>query len=193
MFSGLWWWWWEPQGAPPPFVPSRLQLRDFRAPAGEIVEILALFEADTSGMDLWNGPNGTGSIADPASDLVLDTPPITLSSVHRQSATELVFNRNAGSGWNTAFEGQGVFTMGNIYIQTRHNGVATLPVATTLEDAGFGFMRYSLDAAAQAVVDSIVTGDRFILAMARPAVLTDTLRWGTDTLLWGSDVLRWAA
>lgn len=189
--AALFWWWRRPKGAT--VAPIRtLRLGDFRTAGRGIVEILALFEAGGDGIgDLYNDQTDVGSIADPASDVMLDTPSITLGRVNRQSAGELTFYRSAGDAWADAFEGDGEFTGGAVYVQTV-DGLLTLPVATSLADAGTTFVRFNLDTTAQALLDGIETGDRFIVAMARP-VPADELLWGTDQVLWGSDELLWAA
>ena len=186
----LQWWWWQSRTSQPFVPPMRLlQLSDFVRTGRGIVEVLALF---TAGSELYDPGRGHGSIADPASDLTLDGQNTTISRVYRQSVSALTFFQSGGSSWSAAFEGSGDFTDGTVYVQTLTDLVA-LPVATTLADAGFTFLRFTVPAADRAAIAGIADGDRFLVAMTRPVPVSDRLEWGADRLEWGSDELRWAA
>ena len=189
-------WWWEGiagggGGTITPPAPV-LRLSDFVTAGRGLVDILALFEAEVSGNDLYNAGNDTGEIADPASDVMLDTTEITLTRVQRDGI-DMIFNRSGAGTWSSQLEGTGPFAAGTMYIQTL-DGLVTLPVATTLDDAGGGFARFEIPSgASRTIVNGIDTGERFIVALTRPLPLSDRVLWGTDQLLWGSDMLRWAA
>ena len=183
-------WWEHAAGGSGGTIPlPQLQLSDFvRAGRGSI-EILALFEAVRSGNDIYDGPNSEGSIADAASDLMLDQQNTAVNRVAAPS-NQLILFQTGGNAWSGGFEGTGLYTQAIVYVQTLF-GLITLPVATTLDDAGFSFCRFNVPTGQRAILNEIVTGDRFILAVAIPSV--NSLLWQTDRLLWNSDELQWAA
>ena len=189
--GSLFWWWWRLTGRAQPFIPNALQLSDFVTAGRGVIEVLALLGAEVVGNDLYDGPNGEGTIDDPASDLALDQLDITITRVQR-AGNRITINRAGADAWSTGFEGSGVYTAATVYVQTL-DGLVVMPIADTLDDAGSGFLRLNVPAAGRPIINGIDTGERFIVAIARPAAAGDRLMWGTDRLMWGSDELRWAA
>ena len=184
-------WFWSRTGGTVTPPMSVLVLSDFDTAGRGDIQVLALFEVDLVGTDYVDLPAGEGSIADPASDIMLDTPAVTLGRVQRQSNTQLTFYRSAGGSLDNAFGAGNPFADGHVYVQTL-DGLVVLPVDTTLDGSGFSFARFNLDAAQRLILDALATGDRMIVAMSRPEVI-DQLLWGTDELLWGTNELQWAA
>ena len=179
------------------FVPPPrpvLQLSDFNPVGKGVVEILGIVEVDKTTNTWWNEASGIGMIVDAASDFQLDmTGQDTLMDTFSVNSPINNFNltRFSGAGFNTSFEGTGHLIEGRVYLQTTAGEIEFL-VNGDLQDAGFSFARFGVDAARRTILNLLQTGDRMIIAVAGPP-LAHNLRWPTDVLLdWPTDtIITW--
>ena len=56
-----------------------------------------------------------------------------------------------------------------LYLQTAADGLVSFAVSTQIGLSGGNYVRFTLPADAQTLLDNIDTGDRWIFALARPA------------------------
>ena len=180
---------WLPKGTVSFTPPARLLMLSDYIPRGGVVEILALLQAERTGNEILDLPNMQGAIVDPASDLALDQQNSAIDRINTSPAQFILF-QTGGTAWSAGFEGAGDYIDATIYIQTSPTRVVVLPVETTLDDAGFSFLRFDVPAADRAALTGIASGDRFIVALESVVrTSTQTLRWPGDTLInWPGDV-----
>ena len=81
----------------------------------------------------------------------------TTTQAHLQSLA-LTLQRSGGDGNDLT-----------LYLQTAADGLVSFAVSTQIGLSGGNYVRFTLPADAQALLDNISTGDRFIFALARPA------------------------
>ena len=188
---------WYAGGMAGTFVPPPrpvLQLSDFNPVGKGMVEILGIVEVDKTTNTWWDEAGGVGMITDAASDFQLDmTGQDTLMDTFTVNTAITDFNliRLSGAGWNASFEGTGHLIEGRVYLQTTAGEVEFL-VNGDLQDAGFSFARFTVDAARRPILRLLQTGDRMIIAVTGPP-LTHSLRWPGDTLVnWPMDqIIAW--
>ena len=176
------------------FVPPPkqiLQLSDFNPVGKGMVEILGIVEVDKTTNTWWNEDGGIGMIADAASDFQLDmTGQDTLMDTFsvNNGITNFNLTRFSGASFNSSFEGTGHLIEGRVYLQTTAGEIEFL-VNGDLQDAGFSFARFGVDAARRPILSLLQTGERMIIAVTGPP-LVHSLRWPTDTLVdWPMDVI----
>ena len=188
--------WWASGGQTSAAAPVRvLQLSDFDT-SGLEFDFLALIEAEGS-LDLFQAPavllDGAievGSIPDGSgADL---TRIRWVSSLGRMVLQEADTPEAVDIGaWLTTGGGANL----SVYIQTDPGGTRAVDTITArhLDSNAERIRLQGFGSDFAAIMDGIAAGDRFIIGLGRPAVLSDRLRWGGDAVRWGSDDLLWAA
>ena len=151
-----------------------LQLTDFDR-TGLTVEVLALIVAD-SNMEPYNASGGLGTV-EPGSDLVLDRIPITVSRI-RTGTNTITLNRSGSVAWRSHFPyisspADRTYSDSTLHIQTGA-GLVSIPVVATTDpaiggvrSAGSGFIVFNIPTGGQSIIDGIMAGERFIIALAR--------------------------
>ena len=188
---------WDVGGMAGTFVPPPrpvLQLSDFNPVGKGVVEILGIVEVDQTTDTWWDEAGGVGMIVDANSDFTLDEAgQNTQMDTFTVNAALTDFNliRVAGAGWNASMEGTGHLIEGRVYLQTTAGEIEFL-VNGDLQDAGFSFARFSVDAARRTILNLLLTGDRMIIAVTGPPLMQN-LRWPTDTLIdWPTNtIITW--
>ena len=160
----------------PPLVLTDFDQTDLQ------IDFLALIEA---GLDI-TGDNRTyyaDANRPPVTGLLLDGELGVSSSETLLTRFQYVFQgSNAGQirlndndvpvslSWSDYFSGEGADL--TLYVQTE-DSLVSIPVAGNIASSGGGFVRLSVPTAAgRAVLNSIEENDRFILAAARPPIVT---------------------
>ena len=142
-----------------------LVLADWTTPADETVIVLALVQANISGVDLFDAPGdevGTGN------DLVIGAD-LSLDMVERHPSGQLpVRLRKTGAGdFSTYFNTGGTYESAALYIQT----TPTKVIGFTHGNSGGGYSNWNYaDSSDASDFTGISTGDRFIVAITTPAV-----------------------
>jgi len=155
-------------------VPA-LSLADFDADGLEL-DVLALIRAGAAANgSIFAGPPrpAVGALLDGELGLGADEVPIT--RLRRRNGNMFVVNDSGPFSVADYFNAGGEGADLTVYLQTR-DGAASFPVATH-GSTGPNFIQIgALDAAFQAVLDSIADGDLFIFALARPTRTVVALR-----------------
>ena len=155
-------------------VPA-LTLADFDAEGLEL-DVLALIRAGAAANgSIFAAPPrpAVGALLDGELGLGADEVPIT--RLRRRNGNMFVVNDSGPFSVADYFNAGGEGADLTVYLQTR-DGAASFPVATH-GSTGPNFIQIgALDAAFQAVLDSIADGDLFIFALARPTRTVVALR-----------------
>ena len=117
-------------------------------------------------------PTGGGSDSPTDGELGLGTTQTVLSRIRRHSATELNLNDNdnpSALDIGTYFAAGGDGNDLTLYLQTTADGLVSFAVADQIGLGGGNYVRFTLPADAQTLLENIDTGDRWIFALARPA------------------------
>ena len=142
-----------------------LVLADWTTPADETVIVLALVQANISGVDLFDAPGdevGTGN------DLVIGAD-LSLDMVERHASPQPpVRLRGTGGGeFSPYFSTGGTYESAALYIQT----TPTKVIGFTHGNSGGGYSNWNYaDSSDASDFTGISTGDRFIVAITTPAV-----------------------
>ena len=97
-----------------------------------------------------------------------------ISRVRRASNPNLTLNDNnlpVALDFGVFFGTSGAGRDLTLYLQTTSDGLVSFTVASTFLNAGGNWLNLTLPAAARTLIDNIATGDRFIIAMARPEAI----------------------
>ena len=108
-------------------------------------------------------------------ELGLSTTQTLISRIRRHSATELNLNDNDSPSALSLIDYFGSGGDGNdltLYLQTAADGLVSFAVGTQISTSGGNFVRFTLPADAQTLLDNISIGDRWIFALARPATVS---------------------
>ena len=142
-----------------------LVLADWTTPTDETVIVLALVQANISGVDLFDAPGdevGTGN------DLVIGAD-LSLDMVERHASPQPpVRLRGTGGGeFSPYFSTGGTYESAALYIQT----TPTKVIGFTHGNSGGGYSNWNYaDSSDASDFTGISTGDRFIVAITTPAV-----------------------
>ena len=107
-------------------------------------------------------------------ELGLGTDETLISRLRRFSDTVLAVNDNdnpSALDLSVYFGAGGDGNDLTLYLQTAADGLVSFAVSGALGNSGTQFQQFNLPAAAQTLLDNIATGDRWILALARPATV----------------------
>ena len=163
----------EPTVTHTPAAPdTSLLLTDFDD-TGLTVDAAALLAASapgTTGSTPYADSDRGGTDSPLDGELGLGTTNTVISRIQRFSTTKLVLNDNdnpAALSLNTYFAAGGSDL--TLYLQTAADGLVSFAVSAQIDTSGGNFVRFTLPADAQTLLDNISTGDRFIFALARPA------------------------
>ncbi|MCY4660251.1 MAG: DUF1833 family protein, partial [Acidobacteria bacterium] len=155
-------------------VPA-LTLADFDADGLEL-DVLALIRAGAAANgSIFAGPPrpAVGALLDGELGLGAGEEPIT--RLRRRNGNMFVVNDSGPFSVADYFDAGGEGADLTVYLQTR-DAAASIPVATH-GNTGPNFIQFgALDAAFQALLDSIADGDLFIFALARPTRTVVALR-----------------
>ena len=135
----------------------------------------ALLEASapgTAGNNLYADSDRGGSDSPLDGELGLGGTDTVVSRIRRANATVLVLNDNnnptvldIGDYFDTGGDGNDL----TVYIQTADDGVVSFAAADQLSgNRNAQVVRFTLPSDAQTLLDNIATGDRWIIAFARP-------------------------
>ena len=116
---------------------------------------------------------GTDSPLD--GELGIGTTDTVISRIRRHSATELNLNDNdnpSALDIGTYFAAGGDGNDLTLYLQTAADGLVSFAVSAQIGLGGGNYVRFTLPADAQTLLDNISTGDRWIFALARPTSVT---------------------
>ena len=107
-----------------------------------------------------------------------------ISRMRRASAPNLTLNDNDlpvaldfGVFFGTGGAGEDL----TLYLQTTSDGLVSFTVASAFLSAGGNWLNVTLPAAARTLLDNLATGDRFIFALARPAIVLTPPAFTDDT------------
>ena len=106
-----------------------------------------------------------------------------ISRIRRFSATELNLNDNdspAALAIGTYFDAGGDGNDLTLYLQTETDGEVSFTAASQFTLGGGNYARFTLPADAQALLDNVALGDRFIFKAARPAAAAVITGSGTS-------------
>ena len=158
---------------------AALTLADFDAEGLEL-DVLALIRAGAGANDtLFSVPprNTVGELID--GELGLGGGEVPITRIRRRNGTMLVINDNdpfsLGDYFGTGGEGADL----TLYMQSE-NALASIPVAMQGNADGNFVQIGALDAAFQALLDSIADGDLFIFALARAARAAVTVQGAAE-------------
>ena len=147
-----------------------LALSDFDQ-TGLEVGVLGLINSGGAGLLIYRaGVNG--SIADPASDMVL-TSTLTINRIRYNSGVgQILLNRTGGGNFTDEFGSGDDWEDGSVYVQT-DDGLAQWE-PSELNAVGGGFVRWnSSDSALRMIMGDIGSGDVIIFAIAKPGVAAE--------------------
>ena len=116
-------------------------------------------------------PTGAVQTRQPTGNWGWATTQTVISRIRRHSATELNLNDNDNPSVlaiGTYFAAGGDGADLTLYLQTAADGLVSFAVAGQITSSGGNFVRFTLPAAAQTLLDNLDTGDRWIFAFARP-------------------------
>ena len=152
---------WIPKTAQAFVPPSRsLTLADYVLRAGQTYTALALLQAERSGDELFDGPNGGGQLLAGEIDLDATT---EISRVREVAGgNEIRLHQSGGTSLSELFGSSGLHPDSQVDFQTLA-GISQFDFA----NAGGGFANWS-SGDNDAIANDVATGDRFILAIYYP-------------------------
>ena len=160
-----------------PAPGTLLLLTDFDD-TGITVDAAALLVASapgTTGSNPYADSDRGGTDSPVDGELGLGTTETVLSRIRRHSATEINLNDNDSPSALSLIDYFGSGGDGNdltLYLQTVADGLVSFAVSAQISTSGGNFVRFTLPADAQTLLDNLDTGDRWIFALARTTSVT---------------------
>ena len=151
-----------------------LTLADFND-TGLEVETAALLVASAPGTAVNNfyvASSRGGSGTPIEGELGVGTGETVIDRLRRASTENLTLNDSnspVALDFNAYFGTSGAGADLSVYLQTASDGVVGFTVTSAFLSAGGNWLNVTLPAAARTLLDNLATGERFILALARPA------------------------